>query len=95
MRQVWPDAKWILDPYYIYNTIYASSWVNQIKDRADKDELTPDMLTQEAPSTKFVDEVLNFNSGVNITKDRVGITQLIAAGKTEANNRLFCRQSRH
>ena len=75
MRAEFPNAKWIIDPYWIYDTKIDDEWVYQIKNRTDKDELTPDMLVQEGPYTDFVDNNNNFNSGLNITKDMVGCTQ--------------------
>ena len=75
--QVSADAKWILQPWWIYHDNWSSQdeWIYQIKDRSDKDELTPDMLWQESHTSEaFVDDTDNFGSGVNITRDRVGIS---------------------
>ena len=78
MRQEFPNAKWIIEPARVFDntgSVSGDEWVNSIKNRADKDELTPDMISQEGPVTDFVDNNGNFNSGVNITKDRVGCSQ--------------------
>ncbi|OQY97664.1 MAG: hypothetical protein B6D35_14630 [Candidatus Brocadia sp. UTAMX2] len=93
MRQEFPNAKWIMEPGRVYfngNSIY--NWVideciYQIKDRADRNELTPDMLSQESGNgTWFIDDI-NFNSGVSITRDEVGISQISQVD--ESQNRLF------
>ena len=91
MLEEFPSAKWILEPYWIYYTNNNDEWVNQIKNRADKDELTPDMLFQEGAGTQFVDTANNFNSGVNITKDMVGTTQPNKVGEYE--NRLYAAKA--
>jgi hypothetical protein len=80
MKEEFPNAKWILALWRIYNAPNNDKWVNRIQDRDDKDELTPDILFQESfagtmVSAPFVDDTNNFNSGVNITKDMAGITQ--------------------
>ena len=91
MRQEWPDAKWILEPYWMYTTTVSSGWISAIKDRSDRDELTPDMLSQESPTTEFVDDNRIFNSGVNITKDRVGISH--RKKLEEDKNRLYAAKA--
>lgn len=98
LKQEWPDSKAIYEPYRLYSTGDADEWVYQTKDRADKDELTPDMLSQESSGTtlatavtEFVDDANIFNSGVNITKDRVGITEPNAV--KEEMNRLFAAKA--
>lgn len=76
LRQEMSNTKWILQPSRIYSSGYTTDeWVYLIKDRADKDELTPDMLSEEDSTTNFVTDSNNFNSGVNITLDRVENTQ--------------------
>ncbi|OOP55538.1 MAG: hypothetical protein AYP45_14255 [Candidatus Brocadia carolinensis] len=91
MRREFPNAKWIICPWHIYYERHDDEWVNQIKNRADKVELTPDMISQESPGTYFVDDQRNFNSGVNITKDMVGISQLSQIG--ESDNRLYAAKA--
>lgn len=52
--------------------------VYSVKNRDDKDELTPDFLSQEEGlngNTAFVDDTNIFNSGMNITKSMVGSSQ--------------------
>ena len=91
VKQIWPDAKWILEPYRLYSAASADEWIYAIKDRADKNELTPDMLFQESSSTNFVDDNTIFNSGVTITRDSVGISQPNSVG--EAANRLYAAKA--
>ncbi|MFN3533426.1 MAG: Ig-like domain-containing protein [Candidatus Brocadia sp.] len=91
MRQEFPDTKWILEPYHLYSETATDEWIYQIKDRADKGELTPDMLTQESSSTNFVDNDSNFNSGVNVTRDMVGISQPNSVGEYE--NRFYAAKA--
>lgn len=101
MQQDFPAAKWIVDPARIYdpqNTIFdwhVDEYVYQIKDRADKNQLTPAMLTQEdagdALETGFVDNASIFNSGVNITKSMVGISQ--SSIVDEYKNRLYAAKA--
>ena len=90
MRQDFPNAKWIITPWRIYNaTGYGNNaeWVYQISGRSDKDQLTPDMISQEEPSTLFADDNNIYNSGMNITKDMVGISQVSQSAEYE--NRLY------
>src|SRR3990167_6091184 len=90
MKEDFPDAKWILQPWRIYNATGFGTWaewVYQISGRSDKDQLTPDMLSQEEPSTLFVDDNNIYNSGMNITKDMVGISQVSQSAEYE--NRLY------
>ncbi|MFO0793481.1 MAG: hypothetical protein U0586_05395, partial [Candidatus Brocadiaceae bacterium] len=78
MRQKFPDAKWLMEPSRIYDSsgvVSGDEWVYSIKNRADKNELTPDFISQEGAVTDFVDNSDNFNSGLNITKDMVGCSQ--------------------
>ncbi|MBL1170655.1 MAG: hypothetical protein D8M50_17815, partial [Candidatus Brocadia sp. AMX1] len=82
MLAEFPNAKWIVEPYDVY-----WGWINQIKDRTDKDELTPDMISQESSSTEFVDDSAIFNSGLAITKDMMGISQPNSVDEYE--NRLY------
>ncbi|MBE7445007.1 MAG: hypothetical protein HS132_07070 [Planctomycetia bacterium] len=41
------NPKWIVQPTALYSESGNDEWIYQIKDRADKDELTPDLLSQE------------------------------------------------
>ncbi|MBM2832963.1 MAG: hypothetical protein HW406_124 [Candidatus Brocadiaceae bacterium] len=92
LKQEWPDAKWIIEPYSVYASyLDRNDWVYQIKNRADKNELTPDLILQESAGTQFVDDSNNFNSGVNVTPGMVGSTQ---AFKVEENlNRLYAAKA--
>ncbi|NUO09234.1 MAG: hypothetical protein HUU08_11230 [Candidatus Brocadia sp.] len=78
LRQEFPGAKWIIEPTLIYSDSSPDDWVYSVRNRADKDELTPDFLSQEEGTyhtTEFVDNDNIFNSGMNITKDMVGNSQ--------------------
>lgn len=90
-RMEFPHAKWLADPAYLYSNIHKDEWIYQIKNRADKDELTPDMLMQEGARTDFVDDTNNFNSGVDITVDRVACSQ--SSDVSEYTNRLIAAKA--
>lgn len=76
ISQEFSGAKWIVQPTWLYNEIDNNEWIYQIKDRADKEELTPHLLSQgSSQNTNFVDDANNFNSGVSITKENVGNSQ--------------------
>jgi len=68
--------KFGLEPSQIYHASYIEELVRHIKDRSDKDNLTPDIIGQEDADTNFVDVSQIYNSGVNITKNMVGIDQV-------------------
>ncbi|MEK7166101.1 MAG: hypothetical protein AAB874_04830, partial [Patescibacteria group bacterium] len=59
MKQDFHNAKWIIQPAIPYDDTNTLSYIHQdeflygIKDRSDKHELTPDMLTQEAGGTYY------------------------------------------
>ncbi len=92
LKQEWPNAKWIIEPYFLYASYWdVNDWVYQIKNRADKDELTPDLLLQEGAGTQFVDDSNIYNSGVNITKSMVGISQTIKV--EEEKHRLYAAKA--
>lgn len=86
MRQEYPNAKWAIDPARIYDTGNYDEWVYRVKDRADKNELTPDFIGEEGATTDFVNDI-NFNSGMRITADMVGNDQRSEVG--ESTNRLI------
>ncbi|MDR4507115.1 MAG: hypothetical protein MRJ65_02565 [Candidatus Brocadiaceae bacterium] len=101
MREEFPDAKWIIHPWKIYDKQYdffenrkVDEWIKQIKDRPDKDELTADMMFQEKSGTDFADDENIFNSGVKITRDRVGISQpLRQEGVNDYENLLYAAKA--
>ncbi|MCF6157330.1 MAG: hypothetical protein E3K32_01885 [wastewater metagenome] len=73
IAQEFPDAKWITRSTWLYNEIDNNEWLYQIKDRADRDELVPDMLSQgSSQNTDFVDNANIFNIGLPVTKGDVG-----------------------
>ena len=83
---------WMLDPARIYDAGYSyDEWVARVKLRADKAQLTPDLLIQEsADSTTITEFALNnniFNAGMGITGTMTGIGQRSAPG--ESDNRLI------
>ncbi|MEK7234348.1 MAG: hypothetical protein AAB268_11070, partial [Elusimicrobiota bacterium] len=93
MKQEFPDAKWVLHPWRISNTVAnTDEWIQTIKSRDDRDELTPDMLFQEKAGTEFADGDWDSTAaaGVKITRDRVGISQPNRGeGINDVNNRLY------
>ncbi|MCZ7622073.1 MAG: hypothetical protein M5U24_06240 [Candidatus Kuenenia sp.] len=92
LSQEFTHPKWIAQPTLLYSEADNDEWINQIKVRADKDELTPDMLSQKSSqNTNYVDDANNFNAGVNITKDKVGNSQTSEAD--EYRNRLFAAKA--
>lgn len=92
MKEEFDHPKWIVQSARLYNEVDNSEWIYQIKNRADRDELTPDMLFQKSSgNTDFVDDVNNFNSGVQITKDMVGNSQ--SGEIDDYKNRLLAAKS--
>ncbi|WP_347275231.1 hypothetical protein, partial [Candidatus Kuenenia sp.] len=92
ISQEFTNPKWIVQPTLLYSEADNDEWIYQIKVRADKDELTPDMLSQKSPqNTNYVDDANNFNAGVDITKDKVGNSQTSEAD--EYRNRLFAAKA--
>ena len=90
--QEFANPKWIVQPTLLYSEADNDEWIYQIKVRADKDELTPDMLSQKSPqNTNYVDDANNFNAGIDITKDKVGCSQ--ASETDEYRNRLFAAKT--
>ena len=91
MRQEWPDAKWILEPYHLYSATALDEWIYQIKDRADKNDLTPTCYFRKGQALTLLTMLMSLIQGVNITKDRVGISQPSSVG--EAANRLYAAKA--
>lgn len=92
MAQEFVSPKWIVRPTWLYNEVDNNEWIYQIKDRADKEELSPDMLSQGShQNTSFVDDTNNFNSGIPITNDKVGNSQI--GDFSESKNRLFAAKA--
>lgn len=94
LKQEWPDFKSIAEPGFLYKenaSAIAHDWLNGIKNRSDKNEIVFDFLDQEFYGTEFVDDNNIFNSGMNITKDVVGSSQVF---KVEENlNRLYATKA--
>ncbi len=84
-RKVFPHAKFMMEPYRIYD-----DWIQPVSDRADADEVTPDVLAQEKFGTEFADDERIFNSGL-IAPDHVASTTPDRYG--EADNRLFAAKA--
>lgn len=91
MKQEFPNSKLIFEPWVLYGRNMRDEYIYQISSRADRDELTPDLLLSEAPNTDFVDNANNFNSGVNVTRDMVGNSQRSVVGEPE--NRLIAAKA--
>ncbi|GAB60775.1 MAG: hypothetical protein DWB56_10525 [Candidatus Jettenia sp.] len=92
MAEEFKNSKWIVRPTWLYNEVDNNEWIYQIKDRADKDALIPDMLTQGSQqNANFVDDGNNFNSGIPITHDKVGNSQI--GDFSEDKNRLFAAKA--
>jgi len=68
IRQLYPNARFIMEPYNIFD-----QWINLIKDRPDAKMVMPDLLSQESPGTEFVNDNRIFADSL-ITKDRVAST---------------------
>lgn len=68
VREEFPDAKFVFEPYIIYDR-----WINEIKERPDAKDLMPNMLTQEASGTEFLNDSRIYDSGL-IRKEQVGLT---------------------
>ena len=80
-RQKYPRARFVMEPYRIYE-----DWVEVVKTRPDAKEVTPDLLVQERFGTEFVNDTRIFESGI-IARDFVGSTTPDRFG--EAENRLY------
>ena len=85
VREEFPDAKFIFEPFLIYDR-----WIKDIQERPDAKELMPDMLIQESSGTLFVDDNRIFDSGL-IGKDQVGLTTPSTFGEYE--NRLYAAKA--
>jgi hypothetical protein len=67
-RQHYPHARFIMEPYKVYE-----DWVEWIENRPDAREVMPDMLVQEKDGVEFTEDERIYKSGL-ITKDFVGST---------------------
>jgi hypothetical protein len=67
-RQHYPHARFIMEPYKVYE-----DWVEWIENRPDAREVMPDMLVQEKDGVEFTDDERIFQSGL-ITREFVGST---------------------
>jgi hypothetical protein len=68
VRANYPNAKFIMEPYKIYE-----DWIALVKDRPDAKELTPDLLSQEGPGIAFATDNRIFINNIT-SKDRVAST---------------------
>ena len=91
MKEEFPNAKFNFEPWRIYSNGSSDEFVYQRKNRVDAGELTADFLSEEYAGTEFVDDVNNFNSGLNVTKDMVGSSQSNEVG--ESKNRLIAAKA--
>jgi hypothetical protein len=85
IRQLYPNARFIMEPYHIFE-----DWINQIKDRPDAELIMPDLLSQEGPGTEFVNDSRIYADSL-ITKDRVASTTPNIF--SEEGNRVVAAQS--
>lgn len=67
-REQYPNARFIMEPYRIYN-----NWINEIADRKDAKELMPDILLQEEAGTAFATKDSIYKVGL-INRENVGVT---------------------
>lgn len=58
-RKINANAHFISEPYHIIG-----DWIEPIENRADKKEITPDIISQESKGTDFVDDPKIYNSGL-------------------------------
>lgn len=91
MAREFPNTKFIIEPSRLYHDRWIEELVYHLKDRPDRDELTPDMIVQEDAGTQFVDDANIFNSGLKITKEMVGTSQPNEV--TEPLNRLYAAKA--
>ena len=84
-RAVYPGARFMMEPYRIYE-----DWIEDVKERPDADEVTPDLLAQEKYGTEFVDDNRIFESGL-IEKDHVISTTPDRFG--DRDNRTFAARA--
>lgn len=84
VREEFPDAKFIMEPWRIKN------WIKEIKDLPDATELMPDMLVQESWGTAFVDEDYPIYKDF-IQKDHIGLTTPTTFG--EQQNRIYAAKA--
>jgi hypothetical protein len=69
MKQEFPNSKLIFEPWVLYGANVRDEFIYQIKDRYDRDELTPDFMPCESATTDFITNSNNFNSGVKMPPD--------------------------
>lgn len=87
-----PGFKRILEPYRIYQPNSKDEWLWQISQRADKNLLIPDFLSQEGSGTQFVDDLASFQAiAPQITASTVGTSEPNELGEYE--NRLYAAKA--
>ena len=73
-RKINPDAKWIVEPYSVYNDWMRYMDWDFMKSKGDKRaEYMPDLICSEGNGTEFVDDPKNFENGL-LDKTRVAST---------------------
>lgn len=73
-RKINPDAKWIVEPYSVYNDWMRYMDWDFMKSKGDKRaEYMPDLICSEGNGTEFVDNPKNFENGL-LDKTRVAST---------------------
>ena len=76
MTAVYPDFKWGINPYWIYNSgggTNSAEWVSRVSQRSDKGSLTPHLLMEEGDNLNFQNPNI-FTSGMAIDYTMVGST---------------------
>lgn len=94
MKQEFSDAKWIIEPARPFNTdwSHADGWIEEIKDRPDKLQLVPDLISQEFAGTDFVDDTRIFSAGLPITRAMMSSTQPLN-DRSDSGNRLLAAKA--
>jgi hypothetical protein len=84
-REKFSHARFMMEPYRIYE-----DWIKPLGERADADEVTPDILAQERFGTEFADDERIFQSGI-INRDHVASTTPDRFGDND--NRLYAAKA--
>ena len=85
IRQQYPAAKFIMEPYKLYE-----NWISIIKNTPNSVAAMPDMLCQENPGVEFATDLRIYADGL-ITRDRVGSSTPNKYG--ESDNRIIAAQA--
>jgi hypothetical protein len=75
VRAKWPNAKFIMEPYHVYD-----EWIKVVKDLPDAKAIMPDILSQESTGKQFVEDECIFASGL-ISKSDMACTSPNSVGE--------------